>query len=284
MGRRHRVLRGDSQPPSPDTLSTPPSSNMPPIAPVATPSNAQNLAPLILAPTTPLSTPPPAPTQQLIDPTPTTPPPPQAIPPSQAPSATLAAPSRHKPIHQLSKATLQERVESATAQILRHNQQQQQQQHQLEQEQHLKPELEVKYSSQGITRAGDVPAHHAPLLLDPSDSTTPQPPSATSTDAAPPPPPPSRQLKWQGGPLPGMHALEVGAEAMAVVEAVALRIEACGGFALFVDYGKDGPYDSSLNAIRNHDGVHPLHVCPSSPLFTHTPTFVFSPPCERILQ
>jgi SAM-dependent MidA family methyltransferase len=72
--------------------------------------------------------------------------------------------------------------------------------------------------------------------------------------------PATRHLKWQGGPLPGLRALEVGAEAMAVVEAIALRIEACGGFALLIDYGKDGPYESSLNAIRNHTAVHPLQV------------------------
>lgn len=54
--------------------------------------------------------------------------------------------------------------------------------------------------------------------------------------------------------------LEVGAEAMAVAEAIALRIHRDDGFALLVDYGKDSPYDTSLNAIRAHSAVHPLQV------------------------
>ena len=62
---------------------------------------------------------------------------------------------------------------------------------------------------------------------------------------------------------------------MAVVEAVALRIEACGGFALFVDYGKDAPYDSSLNAIRNHRSVHPLQV--RAPQCMRTPVALYPP-------
>ena len=60
-------------------------------------------------------------------------------------------------------------------------------------------------------------------------------------------------------------ALEVSAQAMAVAEAVALRIDRDGGFGLFVDYGQDQPYDMSLNAIRNHEGIHPLQVRRASP-------------------
>jgi NADH dehydrogenase [ubiquinone] 1 alpha subcomplex assembly factor 7 len=59
-----------------------------------------------------------------------------------------------------------------------------------------------------------------------------------------------------------LRALEVNAEAMAVAEAVAIRIQQGGGLALFIDYGQDGPYDASLNAIRNHKGVHVLQVRP----------------------
>jgi SAM-dependent MidA family methyltransferase len=61
-----------------------------------------------------------------------------------------------------------------------------------------------------------------------------------------------------------LSAIEVGAEAMAVAEAIALRIQQDDGFALLVDYGQDAPYDMSLNAIRKHEAVHPLQV--SSPI------------------
>jgi SAM-dependent MidA family methyltransferase len=57
-----------------------------------------------------------------------------------------------------------------------------------------------------------------------------------------------------------VQEIEVGAEAMVVAEAIALRIQACDGFALMIDYGKDGPYEMSLNAIRDHTAVHPLRV------------------------
>jgi SAM-dependent MidA family methyltransferase len=56
--------------------------------------------------------------------------------------------------------------------------------------------------------------------------------------------------------------LEVGAEAMAVAEAIALRIHSDDGFALLVDYGQNSPYETSLNAIRDHSAVHPLQVHP----------------------
>lgn len=69
-----------------------------------------------------------------------------------------------------------------------------------------------------------------------------------------------RRLRGLGERDPRRRALEVGAEAMAVAEAAALRIDRCGGFALFVDYGQDGPYESSLNAIRHHEPVHPLQA------------------------
>ena len=59
-------------------------------------------------------------------------------------------------------------------------------------------------------------------------------------------------------------ALEVSGDAMAVAEAVALRIHRDGGFGLFVDYGRNRPYDMSLNAIRGHQGIHPLQVCTAS--------------------
>jgi hypothetical protein len=80
-------------------------------------------------------------------------------------------------------------------------------------------------------------------------------PAAPMPAAAPPQLPP-----WQRQPLPELQALEINAEAMAVAEAVALRIEAQGGFGVFIDYGRDAPYDSSLNAIRDHASMHPLQA------------------------
>lgn len=70
-----------------------------------------------------------------------------------------------------------------------------------------------------------------------------------------------RALSRDGGTAPDEpEAIEVCAEAMALVEETALRIAATGGLALFVDYGQDGPYESSLNALRDHRAVDPLEV------------------------
>jgi SAM-dependent MidA family methyltransferase len=60
-----------------------------------------------------------------------------------------------------------------------------------------------------------------------------------------------------------LTALEVCAEGVALVESIALRIRKSGGFALFVDYGQDAPYGSSLNAIKDHQPVHALEVSTS---------------------
>jgi len=57
-----------------------------------------------------------------------------------------------------------------------------------------------------------------------------------------------------------LQGLEVNPQAMALAEAVAARIGRSGGAALFIDYGKDGPYENSLNAIRHHKPVHVLEV------------------------
>lgn len=81
-----------------------------------------------------------------------------------------------------------------------------------------------------------------------------------------------RRLRGLGARDPHRRALEVNAEAMAVAEAAALRIERHGGFALFVDYGEDGPYESSLNAIRHHGPVHPLQARLHRPLSKHPST------------
>jgi SAM-dependent MidA family methyltransferase len=57
-----------------------------------------------------------------------------------------------------------------------------------------------------------------------------------------------------------LTGLEVNAEAMALAESVALRIDSTGGLCLVIDYGQDGPYDWTLNAIREHEPIHPLKV------------------------
>jgi SAM-dependent MidA family methyltransferase len=54
--------------------------------------------------------------------------------------------------------------------------------------------------------------------------------------------------------------IEISTEAMAVAEGIAMRIHRAGGLALIVDYGQNGPYTSSLNALRDHKPVHPLQV------------------------
>jgi SAM-dependent MidA family methyltransferase len=41
-------------------------------------------------------------------------------------------------------------------------------------------------------------------------------------------------------------ALQVGAQAMAVVESLARRLSSTGGAALLVDYGANKPYSNSL--------------------------------------
>jgi len=44
----------------------------------------------------------------------------------------------------------------------------------------------------------------------------------------------------------------------AIAVELARRVGRDGGAALVVDYGRDGPYDDSLVAIRRHGGAHPL--------------------------
>jgi NADH dehydrogenase [ubiquinone] 1 alpha subcomplex assembly factor 7 len=42
---------------------------------------------------------------------------------------------------------------------------------------------------------------------------------------------------------------------MAVAESLAKRVAEHGGAALIIDYGQDGPYEASLQAIRQHKFV-----------------------------
>lgn len=39
---------------------------------------------------------------------------------------------------------------------------------------------------------------------------------------------------------------------MAAAEALACRVGECGGAALVIDYGQDGPYGDSIVALRAH--------------------------------
>ncbi|KAJ3001970.1 hypothetical protein HKX48_002588 [Thoreauomyces humboldtii] len=57
--------------------------------------------------------------------------------------------------------------------------------------------------------------------------------------------------------VPGSR-IEVSPDAYAVSHAVARRIRATGGGALYVDYGRDHPVPDSLRGIRDHGFVSPL--------------------------
>ena len=49
-----------------------------------------------------------------------------------------------------------------------------------------------------------------------------------------------------------MKGLEVSPEAMATAGELANRLSANGGAALLIDYGRNRPYPSSLQAIKEH--------------------------------
>lgn len=78
---------------------------------------------------------------------------------------------------------------------------------------------------------------------------------------SPGPTPASRALlplRLQGLPLArraALDALEVCPQGMALAEALARRVAASGGAALLIDYGQDGPYAGSLQAIKGHAQV-----------------------------
>ncbi|PRW58511.1 NADH dehydrogenase [ubiquinone] complex assembly factor 7 [Chlorella sorokiniana] len=52
-----------------------------------------------------------------------------------------------------------------------------------------------------------------------------------------------------------LQALEVCPQGMALAESLAQRVAQHGGAALIIDYGQDGPYETSLQAIRQHEFV-----------------------------
>ena len=52
--------------------------------------------------------------------------------------------------------------------------------------------------------------------------------------------------------------IEVSAASISAAETIARRISRHRGAALIVDYGKDGPFDASMQAIRDHKFVNLL--------------------------
>ncbi len=52
--------------------------------------------------------------------------------------------------------------------------------------------------------------------------------------------------------------LEICPQGIATAEALAKRIAAQSGAVLAIDYGQNGPYPSSLQAIRQHKAADPL--------------------------
>jgi len=71
-----------------------------------------------------------------------------------------------------------------------------------------------------------------------------------------------------GGWVPPQHAgdggqmetVELSGDAMGLCEELGRRVEAEGGAALLIDYGRDGWTGRSLIGIRGHAGVHPLSM------------------------
>lgn len=52
-----------------------------------------------------------------------------------------------------------------------------------------------------------------------------------------------------------LNAIEICPQGMATAEALGRRVSAHGGAALLIDYGQNGPYQSSLQAIKDHKFV-----------------------------
>lgn len=71
--------------------------------------------------------------------------------------------------------------------------------------------------------------------------------------------------------LPEGAVIELGPAREAVVEAVAGRLVAEGGLALFVDYGSDGPLPvgDTFQAVRRHEKVDPLAAPGEADLSAH---------------
>lgn len=55
-----------------------------------------------------------------------------------------------------------------------------------------------------------------------------------------------------------LQQIEVCGQGMAAAGSLAQRVAQQQGAALIIDYGQDGPYANSLQAILNHAPAHPL--------------------------
>lgn len=65
-----------------------------------------------------------------------------------------------------------------------------------------------------------------------------------------------RRLGWMDpGLRTAMQAIEIAPQAMFYAQELAQRVQRHRGAALVVDYGRDGPYEASLQAIKDHRGV-----------------------------
>ena len=71
---------------------------------------------------------------------------------------------------------------------------------------------------------------------------------------------PSRLKALDPEAVAKLGAIEVSARAMAYSQKIATRVQVQGGAALLIDYGKDGPHESSLKAIKDHKFVDALHA------------------------
>lgn len=69
-------------------------------------------------------------------------------------------------------------------------------------------------------------------------------------------------LRLEGLEIPtrtALDAIEICPQGMATAEALGTRVAAHGGAALLIDYGQDGPYRGSLQAIKDHGFVNLFH-------------------------
>lgn len=68
-----------------------------------------------------------------------------------------------------------------------------------------------------------------------------------------------RRLSWMTpNEATKVSEMEVGGQMLATVVEVSQRVAKTNGAALLMDYGKDGLYEASVQAIRNHQFVHIL--------------------------
>lgn len=69
---------------------------------------------------------------------------------------------------------------------------------------------------------------------------------------------PARLRELDEATRESLDAIEVSPAVIGLVSDLAQRIKKNGGAAILIDYGQDGPYESSLVGIKNHDFVDVL--------------------------